>query len=410
MTPTDLSAGPAETSDGRGVLAWVYDPKIRGMVFQVALLLGLVFLLWSMVANTVDNLAAQDKRSGFAFLDAKANFAILSTPGTYIMGYQSGISAYWEAFLVGVINTLSVSVLGVIAATVIGFVLGVFRLSSNVVLRGFATFYIEVLRNIPVLLQFFVWYKVLGGFLPTSREEPWTAFWGAVTMDISGVRAPFPLPQEGFSIVLWTLLAAVVGAFLISYWAKKRKDETGRDFPTFWVGLGLIVLAPLVVYLALGAPLDWEQPERTRFGFRDGAGLVMKPEMFAVWLALTLYTAAFIAEIVRAGILAVHKGQTEAAHALGMRAQLTLNLIIIPQALRVIIPPLTSQYLNLTKNSSLAVAIGYPDLYSLSGIINQKVGQEVEVIVIIMAVYLTFSILISLFMNWYNRRIALIER
>ena len=388
----------------------LYDPKFRGIVFQAGLLIFIVtFGAW-IIGNAVENLAAQDKRTGFGFLWEKADFAILTTPGTWLLDYQPGVSTNWTVFFVGIVNTLSVSISGIVAATLIGFVLGIFRLSSNVVLRGFATVYIEVLRNTPLLLQLFVWYKVLGEFLPGKREEPWTFFGGVVTMEISGLRAPSPIFGDGMTLVMIALILAVVGAFGISRWARMRRDATGQPFPTFWVCTALIVFVPLLAFWAMGSPLEWEQPRQSRFGFRDGYGLVMKPEMFAVWIGLSLYTAAFIAEIVRAGVLAVHKGQTEAASALGMRRQTTLNLIIIPQALRVIVPPLTSQYLNLTKNSSLATAIAFTDVYALMGTVNQKVGQEVEVIVMIMAVYLTFSLLISLFMNFYNRRIALVER
>ncbi|MEL6977767.1 MAG: ABC transporter permease subunit [Pseudomonadota bacterium] len=408
MADQATAAGRGASSSG-SALSFLFDPKIRGIFFQVVLLLSLVFFFWWIVDNTATNLAEQDKRTGFGFLSEKANFAILTTPGTWLFEYQSGESTYWDVFLIGIVNTLSVAVLGIIAATIIGFVLGVFRLSSNIVLRGFATVYVELLRNTPLLLQFFVWYKVLGEFLPDRRGEPWDIL-GVFTLDKSGLRGPFPYPQDGFELVLIAFALSVIGAILLGRWAKWRQDATGKPFPSFWVGAGMIVLIPITLFYALGAPLEWEEPVRGRFGFRDGAGMVMKPEMFAVWLALTLYTAAFIAEIVRAGILAINKGQTEAAHALGLRAQPTLNLIIIPQAMRVIIPPLTSQYLNLTKNSSLAVAIGYTDLYSLLGTVNQKVGQEVEIILMVMAVYLTFSITISLVMNWYNKRIALVER
>ena len=403
-----MEGGPG--SGGRGLLSMLYDPKIRGVVFQTALLLFVVtFGAW-IIGNAADNLAAQEKRTGFGFLWEKADFAILTTPGTWFMDYRPGVSTNWTVFFVGVINTLSVALAGIVAATVIGFVLGIFRLSSNVILRGFATVYVEVLRNTPLLLQLYVWYKVLGEFLPGKRDEPWSLFGGVVTMEKSGLRAPAPVFGDGMTIVLIVLVLAVVGAFGVARWARMRRDATGQPFPTFWVCAALIAVLPLLAFWAMGSPLEWEAPKQSRFGFRDGYGLVMKPEMFAIWLGLSLYTAAFIAEIVRAGVLAVHKGQTEAASALGMRQQTTLNLVIIPQALRVIVPPLTSQYLNLTKNSSLATAIAFTDVYALMGTVNQKVGQEVEVIVMIMAVYLTFSLLISLFMNFYNRRIALVER
>ncbi|MEM9724332.1 MAG: ABC transporter permease subunit [Pseudomonadota bacterium] len=393
-----------------GPWALLYQPKTRNRISQLALVIFVLHAYGWIRGNMAANLEDANRRTGFDFLNETASFQILTTPGTWLMSYEPGTSTYWDVFLVGVTNTLAVAVIGVIAATLLGFVLGVFRLSSNVVLRGFATVYIELLRNLPLLLQLFIWYKVFVDFLPSRRGDPWSFFGGALTMDKSGLRAPFPLFGEEMIWVLAALLLAVVGAIGLSRWARLREERTGLPFPSFWVGLGVIVAAPLLTFWALGSPLEWEQPQRTRFGFRDGSGLVMKPEFLAIWLGLTLYTAAFIAEIVRAGILAVHQGQTEAANALGLRSQQTLNLIVIPQALRVIIPPLTSQYLNLTKNSSLAVAIGYTDLYSLSGTINQKVGQEVEIIIMIMAVYLFFSLSISILMNLYNQRIALVER
>lgn len=400
----------AAPGGGRDLLSLFYDPKIRGIVFQAALLLFVVtFGAW-IIGNAFDNLAAQNKRTGFGFLWEKADFQILTTPGTWLLSYEPGVSTNWSVFFVGVVNTLTVSFLGIIAATIIGFILGVFRLSSNIVLRGVATVYIEVLRNVPLLLQLYIWYKVLGEFYPGRRDEPWTLFGGSVTMEISGLRAPAPIFGDGMTIVFIALVLSIVGAYGVARWARMRREATGQPFPTLWVCAVLIVFVPLLVFWAMGSPIDWEYPKQTRFGFRDGYGFVMKPEMFAIWIGLSLYTAAFIAEIVRAGVLAVHKGQTEAASALGMRPQTTLSLIVIPQAMRVIVPPLTSQYLNLTKNSSLATAIAFTDVYALMGTVNQKVGQEVEVILMIMAVYLTFSLLISLFMNFYNRRIALVER
>lgn len=416
QTQSDMSADRrAGAQKKRGLAEIIYDPKVRGIFFQAALLIGVAsFFAW-IVSNAITNLADLDKRSGFAFLTETSGFEILTTPGTWAVGFGQG-STYLDIFIVGVINTMAVAVLGIVAATVIGFVLGVFRLSSNVVLRGFATAYVELLRNLPLLLQLFICYKVVIEFLPARRDEPFQLF-GFLTIDntalidISGLYLSYPVPQTGFAITLAAVFVAIIGWVALSAWARKRQDSTGQRFPAFWVGLGLLIFLPLLVFVISGGPLEWEDPVRGRFGFRQGVGMVMKPEFFALWLGLTLYTASFIAEIVRAGILAVSKGQTEAAFALGLKPQSTLSLIVIPQALRVIIPPLTSQFLNLTKNSSLAVAIGFPDVVAVfAGTALNQVGQEIEMVFMMMMVYLVLSGLISLFMNWYNRSIALVER
>ena len=412
-------SGKSKRSTNSGLLKIIYDPKIRGVFFQF-ILLALVFLLFVwIINNTIINIGSQGKKSGFDFLGETAGFSILKTPGTWLVDLvleAVGEYSYWEVFIIGVVNTFAVSFLGIIAATILGFIIGVFRLSSNFVLRGFGAVYVEVLRNIPLLVQLLLWYKVVISFLPNKRGEEPIRFFGEAApnvgvLDKSGLWAPYPLPEQGFSLTLAAFAIGLIGWIVLSVWAKRRQDATGEGFPTFWVGLGIFIGLPVIVFLASGSPLEWEQPLRGRFGFRDGHGMVMKPEFFAVFLGLTLYTAAFIAEIVRAGVLAVNKGQTEAAYALGLRPQKTLSLVVIPQALRVIIPPLTSQFLNLTKNSSLAVAIAYPDVVSVfAGTALNQVGQEVEMIFMMMIVYLLFSLSISAFMNWYNKSIALVER
>ncbi len=401
----------------------IYDPKARGLFFQIALLASVAaFFVW-IITNTIDNLARSGKKSGFDFLSNTSGFEILTTPGTWLIGF-SELSTYWDIFMIGVVNTLAVSFIGIIAATILGFIIGMFRLSSNAVLRGASTVYVEVLRNLPLLVQLFIWYKVVVELLPeknprraaTPEEADPIQIFGGLSessglLDKSGLWFAYPLPQPGFELTLAAGAVALIAWVVLSVWAKRRQEATGKTFPSFWVGLGLVVALPILVFFASGQPLEWEEPLRGGFGFRKGVGMVMKPEFFALFLGLALYTAAFIAEIVRAGILAVNKGQTEAAYALGMRPQATLNKVVIPQALRVIIPPLTSQYLNLLKNSSLAVAIAYPDVVSVfAGTALNQVGQEIEMILMMMMFYLCFSILISIFMNWYNKRIALVER
>ncbi|MEL6316262.1 MAG: ABC transporter permease subunit [Pseudomonadota bacterium] len=414
MAQTGVGAGVrggAPEEGGGGLSSILYNQRIRGAFFQIALLVGVVGLILFIALNTIENLNDLNKKSGFAFLNETAGFKILTTPGTWAVDFDVGSSTYLDIFWVGVINTAVVSLLGILAATVIGFIMGVFRLSSNIILSGFSTVYIEVLRNIPLLLQLFIWYKVVVALFPSKRGEPLSLFFGAVQVDKSGFYSPYPLPQAGFEIVGVTAALALVAWIGLSMYNKRRQAATGQTLPVFWIGLGLLVLAPVVVFYLVGQPLEWEQPERGRFGFLPSRGMVLVPEMFAVWVALSLYTSAFIAEIVRAGILAVNKGQTEASSALGLRSSVTLRQVVIPQALRVIIPPLTSQYLNLTKNSSLAVAIAYPDVVSVfAGTALNQVGQELEMIFMMMLVYLVFSLTLSLVMNWYNRRIALVER
>ena len=384
----------------------LYDPKIRALAAQVLLILAVVWFGYEIVSNTVTNLAKQNIATGVGFLSNTAGFGVVATLGTWAVGYVEE-SSYGAAFLVGLINTLAVAVVGIVFATILGFILGVARLSPNWIISRLATLYVEVLRNIPLLLQIFFWYFAVLRSLPSPRQS---LDLGAGTfINSRGMFMPMPVPEAGFGATPWAFLVACIGAYFIARWARKRQYETGQQFPVFWTSVGLIIGLPLIVFLIGGAPLTFEVPVLRGFNFQGG--MVLIPEYVALLLALTLYTATFIAEIVRAGILAVSHGQTEAAHALGLRGMPTLRLVIIPQAMRVIIPPLTNQYLNLTKNSSLAVAIAYPDLVSVfAGTTLNQTGQAVEVLLITMAVYLTLSILTSLFMNWYNARMALVER
>ena len=316
----------------------------------------------------------------------------------------------------------SVGLISIFFATILGFMIGIFRLSSNIVLRGFATAYVELLRNIPLLLQILFFYIVVLRLLPGKREPGFEMGFlgldlGTMPLNITGLYIPYPVTSEGFGTVLIAFLGACVLAWIVGWLARKRQEATGKQFPSFWVGLALIGCITLATHYAMGSPLFWEQPEFRdtgpvlRRGYQSGVGGVIVPEFIALLLALSLYTAAFIAEIVRAGILAVPGGQTEASKALGMSNGQNLRLVVIPQALRVIIPPLTSQYLNLTKNSSLAVAIAYPDLVQVfAGTALNQVGQEIEMIFMMMMVYLVISLVTSAFMNWFNDRMRLVER
>ncbi len=394
----------------------IYDARYRGYFFQVLILFLLAFGMWWLVDNTVTNLADRGKSVGFGFLTAAAGFQISDTLGTWVMDYNVGDSTYLDVYFIGIINTFLVAILGIIGATFIGFSVGIMRLSRNFVVRSFATVYIELLRNIPLLLQLFFWYFAVLRALPSKREKI-DIIPDLIGVNITGLYLPAPLPHSGFIYSVIAFVVAVGITLAMKRWAENRQAETGQRFPVLWTGVAVIAGFTLITFLATGSPLEWTFPEFKidgpilRRGFQGGSGMVLVPEMMAVWLALTLYTAAFIAEIVRAGILAIAKGQTEAAYSIGMRPGMTLRLIIIPQALRVIIPPLTSQYLNLTKNSSLAVAIAYPELVSVfAGTALNQVGKEIEMIFMMMMVYLTFSLLTAAFMNWFNSRVKLVER
>ena len=387
-------------SGGLGLRGLWSDERSRGLIFQLLVLLGVALVIAVIVSNTIANLQRAGLAAGFGFLFDQAFFDI----NQRLIEYTS-TSTFGRALLVGMLNTVLVAAMGIVAATGLGFLAGVLRLSPNFLLSRLVGAYVEVTRNVPLLLQIIFWWVVLSG-LPKVRDS--LSLGDAIFLNNRGVRLPAPLLEPGFEWVLAAAVAGIVATVAVSRWAKRRQNRTGERFPVGWAGLALIVGAPLLAYGLAGAPVAWDVPEPTRFNFRGGFNVT--PELVALWFALSTYTGAFISEIVRAGILSVSRGQTEAARSLGLQRGQTMRLVIIPQALRVIIPPLTSQYLNLTKNSSLAIAIGYQDLVSIGGTILNQSGQALEVVGIWMAVYLTLSLLTSLFMNWYNRRIALVER
>jgi len=378
------------------------DPRVRAVVFQVVALACVFWFGYTLFQNTLANMETRGISTGFGFLDESAGFGIVMS----LIPYNETMS-YGRTFVVGLLNTLLVSALGIFFATIIGFIMGIARLSSNWLVAKLAAAYVEIFRNIPLLLQIFFWYFAVLRNVPSPRQS--MALSDTFFLNNRGLYVPEPLFQEGFGAVAISFVVAVVAAVVIYRWAKKRQERTGQPFHTFLTNLGVIVLLPLLVFFAMGSPLAWEYPELKGFNFSGGIAII--PELAALLVALSIYTGTFIAEIVRSGIMAVSHGQTEAAHALGLRNSLTLRFVVIPQAMRVIIPPLTSQYLNLTKNSSLATAIGYPDLVAVfMGTTLNQTGQAVEVVAMTMAVYLTISLLISLFMNIYNRSVALKER
>lgn len=465
----DLSAPPSKP-------AFWNDPKWRALFFQVLVLVGVVAFGAFLVKNTLHNMESRGISSGFDFLGKTAGFSIGETH--FGVSYSEE-NSYGKTFFVGLANTIWVSMWGIFFATVLGFIIGVLRLSTNWLVSKLAMVYIETLRNIPLLLQIFFWYFAILRPLPGPRGSIQLSFpvinfthlittvivsavaifliwwfgvkkreeahqkamptWmvvlaGVISLLIigkivslatgsglvaqwnesfflnnRGLSYPQPIPEEGFFLTGWAFAIGVVATYFVRRWAKKRQDETGEQFPVFLTGLGLIVGLPLIVFMVSGFPLHFDYPKLTGFNFTGGS--VLTPEFISLLLALSFYTATFIAEIVRAGINSVSHGQTEAARAVGLRANPILRLVIIPQALRVIIPPLTSQYLNLTKNSSLAAAIAYPDIVLVfAGTTLMQTGQAVEIIAMTMGVYLTLSLLISTFMNWYNEKMALVER
>ncbi|WP_106752342.1 amino acid ABC transporter permease [Pannonibacter carbonis] len=387
----------------------VNDPRARGIFFQVLLLAIIIFVGWTIVNNTIGNLQRQNIASGYGFLDRTAGFGTSQS----LIEYTES-STYGDALVVGFLNTLLVAVIGISLATLLGFVIGVARLSKNWVIGKLAYWYVEILRNIPLLLQIFFWYFAVLRAVPDKRSK-WSLF-DTFHLNVAGLWMPEPIYAPGAGIVGFALIGAIVASLGIGRWSRRRQEATGQQFPVFLTAIGLIIGLPVIAFLAAGMPITLEHPvfvetgPLLRQGFTLGTGMTLIPEFLALTLALTIYTSAFIAEIVRAGIQAVSHGQTEAASALGLRSSPTLRLVIVPQAMRVIIPPLTSQYLNLTKNSSLAVAVGFPDLVSMGGTVLNQTGQAIEVIAVWMAIYLSLSLITSAFMNWYNQKMALVER
>ncbi|MEQ4281833.1 amino acid ABC transporter permease [Pseudomonas syringae] len=378
------------------------DPKVRAWLFQIITVVAVIALGWFIFDNTQTNLQHRGITSGFGFLENSAGFGIAQ----HLIDYSEADS-YARVFVIGLLNTLLVSVIGIVLATLLGFVIGVARLSPNWMISKLATVYVEVFRNIPPLLQILFWYTAVFLTLPGPRQAH--GYLDMFFVSSRGLNMPRALPAEGAWAFLISLVVAVIAIVMMVRWANKRFEATGQPFHKFWVGLALLLVIPGLSMLIFGSPVHWELPQLKGFNF--SGGWVLIPELISLTLALTIYTAAFIAEIVRSGSKSVSHGQTEAARSLGLRPGPTLRKVIIPQALRVIIPPLTSQFLNLAKNSSLAAAIGYPEMVSLfAGTVLNQTGQAIEVIAITMSVYLAISISISLLMNWYNKRIALIER
>jgi general L-amino acid transport system permease protein len=400
MKPTNVAAKSDNGPNSNANL--FYNPTFRAVVFQIIAISALVFFFYTIVNNALTNLEARGIATGFDFLTQEAGFGI----GLTLIEYDETFS-YGRTFMVGLLNTALVSFFGIILATVIGFIMGIARLSSNWLVSRFAAVYIETFRNIPLLLQIFFWYFAVLQALPSARQS--LSLGEAIFLNVRGLYFPAPVFEQGSSIVIASFVIGIVATILTGVWAKNKQKLTGQQTPMGRIALGLCIALPVVVYFLAGAPISADYPELKGFNFKGGISII--PELAALLLALSVYTASFIAEIVRSGINAVSHGQTEAAMSLGLPRSRTLKLVVIPQALRIIIPPLTSQYLNLTKNSSLAMAIGYPDLVSVfAGTTLNQTGQAIEIIAMTMAVYLTLSLLTSALMNLYNKKVALVER
>ncbi|HYF08024.1 MAG TPA: amino acid ABC transporter permease [Acetobacteraceae bacterium] len=380
-------------------LSWS-DERVRGIVWQV-LVVGIIgailYWLWS---NTVHNLEVRRIATGWAFLGREAGLPIAESLIEY-----SPTDTYFRALTVGVLNTLKVAVVGIVLATILGTAIGIARLSRNWLVSKIAGVYIEVIRDLPLLLQLLFWYTILQG-LPGPRQALNPV--EGVFLSNRGLKLPWIEWDPAHTAAIAAFIVGVVGTWLYARAMRAKRMVDGQPRRVWPVALLAILVAPVAIWAGMGAPWTPDIPALRGFNFRGG--LTVSPEYFALLIGLVTYTAGFIAEVVRAGILSVNQGQWEAAQALGLRHGSVLRLIVMPQALRVIIPPLTSNYLNLTKNSSLAVAIGYQDIVSIANTTLNQTGQAIEGIAIIMLVYLTISLSISLFMNWYNARIALVER
>lgn len=402
MALADTRTGSSEPPK----VSLLYNPALRSVLYQVVTLVVIVGAVWYAWNNVVQNLARANMSAGFGFLNSRAGFDIAQT----LIAYSSD-STYFRALQVGLLNTLVVAAAGIVTATIVGLLIGVGRLSNNWLIARLCTVYVEIFRNIPPLLVIFFWYLGVLALLPSIRtifqhleENPDAIFF----ISNRGIYMPAPIFGEGFGMVVGAFVLGIVAAIAFTIWANARQRATGKRPPVLWVNLGLIVLFPILVFLVMGSPLSLDYAVPGSFNMRGGMSI--GPEFLALYLALSLYTASFIAEIVRAGIRGVSKGQSEAAFALGLRGGHTTRLVVLPQALRIIIPPLTSQYLNLIKNSSLAVAVGYADLVAVGGTILNQSGKSIEIIAIWMLVYVSISLVTSLFMNWFNAKMALVER
>lgn len=383
-------------------VAFYNNPENRAIIYQIIALLGIFLFSYFVINNMFINIEKRGINTGFDFLWTEAGFGIIQSLIPYVESDTHG-----RVFVVGLLNTLLVSFISIFFATIIGLLIGIGRLSKNWIISKLSMIYIETFRNIPILLQILFWYNVVLASLPGPRQS--LSYFESIFFNNRGLYIPSPVLQSGFIAVIIAFVLAIVAVFYLSRWARKKHEETGEEFPVFLTSLGILIGAPLIVFFVSGMPATLDYPALKGFNFKGGWNLI--PEILALAFALSIYTATYIAEAVRAGIEAVPKGQKEAAASLGLKDYIILKKVVLPQALRVIIPPVINQYLNLTKNSSLATAIGYPELVTLfAGTSLNQVGQAIEIILMTMAVYLTISIFISIVMNYVNAKMQIKER
>ena len=378
------------------------NQKVRGMLFQVLTILALIAFLWYIGSNTMTNIEQRGIKTGFAFLDGTAGFAIDETPIHF-----SSTDTHGRVFLVGLLNTLIVTFFGIILSTILGLIIGVLRLSNNWLIKKLAATYINVFRNIPLLLQILFWYNVVLSAMPVPKHS--IDFFNSIFINNRGLYLPKPELNSTTILVLLSFVIIFISGMFLNKWANKRQEETGKDFPVILVVSVSIIIVPIIAYFIGGANFNFEYPELRGFNFRGGKSI--SPEFLALTFALVIYTATFIAEAIRSGIEAVSKGQKEAAASIGLSPYQALKLVVLPQAIRIAIPPVINQYLNLAKNSSLAAAIGYPELVTLfAGISLNQTGQAMEILAITMLVYLTISLVVSAILNWFNHKMKTKER
>ncbi|WP_310564519.1 ABC transporter permease subunit [Hydrogenophaga sp.] len=383
----------------RRSISW-HSREGRSVIYQIVAIVSVVTLAWLLVRNTLRNMRERGIQSGYDFMGQPFGFDISET----LIPYEV-MSTYWTAFSIGLLNTLKVAVIGIVLATLVGTLIGVGRFSANFLVRKLCYGYVEFFRNVPVYLQLLIWYIVFTELLP-NFEQAWQV--GHFYLSKNGFSFPWPVWQLGQTLALVGLVLGTIGAYLYARKAQRHFDQTGQQRPVLWLSLALIAGLAVAGWLAGGAPTGWEIPTKGDFQIENGG--VFSPEFGSLLLGLVLYTASFIAEIVRSGIASVSLGQHEAAASLGLNKRQAMRLVVLPQALRVIIPPLTSQYLNLTKNSSLAVAVGYPELVSIANTTLNQTGRAIEALSIVMLVYLTLSLITSALMNWFNASAAIQER
>jgi general L-amino acid transport system permease protein len=395
-----MSASSQPQSDRGLFRRFLYNREVRSVITQIVVVMLVCALFYKIGSNVLTNLTAIGKDISFGFVGMPASYDITFQP---FVDYDPSKSHFWAA-MVGLSNTLLVAISGIILATILGFTLGVMRLSRNFLVSRISQVFIEFNRNVPVLLHILFLYGVIIHILPKPKQS--ISVFDTAFISNRGMYVPKPVLSDGAGIVFLSVLVTIGAIFALSRWARKRQRDTGHIFPVFWSSVGIFFILPTMTFFAMGSPIGLDYPALKGFNFKGGVSL--KPEYLALWLALSYYTACFIAEIVRGGILAIHKGQREAAYALGLTPNRTLQLAIIPQALPLIIPPLTSNYLNLTKNSSLAVAIGYFDIVATIGTISlMQTGKEVETMIIVLSLYLCMSLIISGVMNFLNYRLKI---